>query len=117
MNVSYNLIGLNYLETEEVLKIRQNLDCLYSSAEGTFPGDRSFGLNQDFISMPINIAQNKIALEIIQKTEKYESSVQVKDIEFIFNEQGLTALIILEPSNKIAMIGEGTRNGRNFKNN
>ena len=110
MNVSYELIESNYLEEIEVLKIRQNLDCLYSSAEGTFPGDRSFGLNQDFVSMPMNIAQNKIALEIIQKTEKYESSVQVKDIKFNFHEQGFTVFVILKPSNNNKMAG-GIRNG------
>lgn len=84
MNISYELVGFDYQKATDIERIKRNLNCLYSCVEGTCPGDRSFGLNQDFLSLPLPVVQNKLSLEIIQKTEIYEPLVEVMDIQFSF---------------------------------
>ena len=105
MNVSYELVGFDYQKATDIERIKRNLDCLYSCVEGTCPGDRSFGLNQDFLSLPLPVAQNRLSLEIIQKTEQYEPLVEVMDIQFTFLDGRLRALIRIGPSRNVRMGG------------
>ena len=82
------LDGFGYLSATELEIIKRNLECLYSTAEGTCPGDRSFGLDNSFESYPVNVAQNLFALEVIEKTEEYVSRAVILDISFIYGEDG-----------------------------
>lgn len=82
------LDGFNYLSATEAEEIKRNLEFLYSTAEGTCPGDRNFGLDQSFESYPLPVAQNMFALEIIEKTEQYENRVEISDISFSYKEDG-----------------------------
>lgn len=82
------LDGFSYLSATELEIIKRNLECLYSTVEGTCPGDRSFGLDQSFESYPVNVAQNLFALEVIEKTEEYESRAEILDISFSYEEDG-----------------------------
>ncbi len=92
----FKIIGFDYLNATELEKIQRNLNLLYSTAAGTCPGDRNFGLDQSFESCPTNIAQNLFALEIIEKTEIYESRIEIKDIFYTQEEDGnLTPRIII----------------------
>lgn len=92
----FEIIGFDYLNATELEKIQRNLNLLYSTAAGTCPGDRNFGLDQTFESFPTNIAQNLFALEIIEKTEIYESRIEIKDIFYAQEEDGnLTPRIII----------------------
>lgn len=69
---------------------------LYSTAAGTCPGDRNFGLDQTFESYPTNVAQNLFALEVIEKTEIYEDKAEVLNIEYTQAEDGnLTPKIVI----------------------
>lgn len=77
-----SLVGFDYLNATELEELQRNLSLLYSTAEGTCPGDRNFGLDQSFESCPTNVAQNLFALEVIEKTELYESRAEVIDISF-----------------------------------
>ncbi len=80
--------SFNYLTATVLEEIQRNLGCLYSTAEGTCPGDRRFGLDQSFESYPLNVAQNLFALEVIEKTEEYESRAEILDISFSCTEDG-----------------------------
>lgn len=73
--------------TSEDDEIIQGLRTLYTTPEGTIPLDRSFGLNQDFVGYPTEIAKNMYALEVINKTENYEPRVEV-DVSFEDSEDG-----------------------------
>ena len=68
--------------------IKRCLETLYSTAEGTVPLDRSFGLNNDFVGMPIDVAKNLIAVEITDKTDRYEPRATIKEIIFDAGEDG-----------------------------
>lgn len=77
------MVGFDYLNSTEQQEIKRNLELLYTTAEGTCPGDRSFGLDMSFESCPMAAAQNMVALEIIEKTEIYEPRAEVKNISFL----------------------------------
>ncbi len=83
-----SLDGFDYFTATEIEELQRNLGFLYSTAEGTCPGDRHFGLDQSFESYPLNVAQNLFALEVIDKTEEYESRVEILDISFSYEEDG-----------------------------
>lgn len=90
------IIGFDYLNATELEEMQQNLDLLYSTAAGTCPGDRNFGLDQTFESCPTNVAQNLFALEVIEKTEIYEDKAEILNIEYTQSEDGnLTPKIII----------------------
>lgn len=80
--------GFNYLDATGLEEIQRNLGCLYGTAEGTCPGYRHFGIDQSFESYPLNVAQNLFALEVIEKTEEYESRAEILDISFSYEEDG-----------------------------
>ncbi|WP_167955142.1 lysozyme [Anaerosporobacter faecicola] len=73
--------------TSEDDEIMQGLKTLYTTPEGTIPLDRVYGLNQDFIGYPTELAKNMYALEVINKTEVYEPRVEV-DVSFEDSEDG-----------------------------
>lgn len=90
------IIGFDYLNATELERMQRNLNLLYSTRAGTCPGDRSFGLDQSFESCPTNVAQNLFALEVIEKTEAYESRAEVLDITYEQAEDGnLTPKIVI----------------------
>ena len=66
----------------EVADIKRCLETLYQTAEGTCPLDREFGLNTDFVGMPMDVAKNLFAVEITEKTDRYEPRATVKSINF-----------------------------------
>ena len=90
------IIGFDYLNATELKEMQRNLDLLYSTRAGTCPGDRNFGLEQTFESCPTNVARNLFALEVIEKTEIYESKAEILNIEYTQAEDGnLTPKIIV----------------------
>ena len=61
---------------------------LIPDGRGNVSLDREFGLNTDFVGMPMDVAKSQFAVEIIDKTDRYEPRATVKDINFSFNEDG-----------------------------
>lgn len=70
----------------EIEDIRRCLTTLYTTHEGEQPLDRSFGLNADFLSEPMPVAQSKFALEVVRKTAIYEPRVRVKEVTYTQDE-------------------------------
>lgn len=69
--------------TKEDMDIKRCLDNLYSTRAGSQPMDRDFGIDYDgVVGMPLDVAKNKLALEIISKTEIYEPRVVVDSVDF-----------------------------------
>lgn len=62
--------------------ILNSLQCLYSTVEGTCPMDRAYGLSIECIDKPLPIAKNLYALDVVEKTEKYEPRVEIADVTF-----------------------------------
>ena len=89
-----DFIDFDYMEATVLEEIQRNLKLLYSTAAGTCPGDREFGLDQSFDGCPINIAQNLFALEVIEKTEIYENRAEIQEIDYEYGEDGNMTPII-----------------------
>lgn len=66
---------------EEEQDIKNCLNTLYNTPEGTVALDREFGLNWDVVDLPIPVAINRLVIEITKKTERYEPRIAIKDIE------------------------------------
>ena len=67
---------------DDLEDIKRCVENLYSTRAGTQPLDREFGIDYDgVIGFPLDIAMNQLALEITEKTEKYEPRVAVESVE------------------------------------
>ena len=73
----------------EVADIKRCLETLYQTSEGTCPLDRDFGINISFVGMPADDkTKNLFAVELIDKTERYEPRAKIKDINYAMNAEG-----------------------------
>ncbi len=88
INMTEAVITIDGVAESEVKDIRRCLASLYSVREGEQPLDRNFGLKQDFLDQPVNLAKNMLALEIIEKTRRYEPRVLVEKVDYITSEEG-----------------------------
>ncbi len=84
--ISAEFVGFDYMDSSELEEIKRNIECLLSTPAGTWPGDRNFGINMEYVGMPGPIAQNQIALEITDKIDEYEPRVVVVSITSEHNE-------------------------------
>jgi len=84
-NAVINLRGFAGNEAED---IRRCLTALYSVHTGEQPLDREFGIDCAFLDQPMNIAKNMFALEVIEKTKRYEKRVSVEKVDYRFDKEG-----------------------------
>lgn len=55
---------------------------LYSTRAGSQPLDREFGIDYDgTVGLPLEAAKNRLALEYMEKTERYEPRVKVDSVD------------------------------------
>lgn len=74
---------------EEFADVKRCLETLYSIRAGSQPLDRNLGIDYDsVVGYPLNVAQNMLALEIIEKTNIYEPRVEVESVSFRANTNG-----------------------------
>lgn len=79
----------NGFSLEEFEDIKRCLETLLSIRAGTQPLDRELGIDLDpIVDYPLNVAKNMLALEIIEKVERYEPRVEVRSIDFKTNTDG-----------------------------
>lgn len=78
MSIAYNL---DYSDLDA--DIVRCLNTLYSTRAGSQPMRRDFGIDYDgVVGYPMEVAKNKLALEIIEKTEIYEPRVVVTSVDY-----------------------------------
>ncbi|MCD7862875.1 MAG: GPW/gp25 family protein [Lachnospiraceae bacterium] len=78
--------------TEEFNDIKLCLETLLSIQAGTQPLDRDLGIDTEgILDYPFSVAQNKLAVEIVEKIEKYEPRVKVKSVTFEGSSDGRLA--------------------------
>lgn len=83
-DVEFNIRG-EMAEQEDILRCLRNL---YMTPAGTVPLDRDFGLDQSFMGASIDVAQNLLAVEMIDKTARYEPRASVTEVELTANAAG-----------------------------
>ena len=82
-----DIINVEYAFSSADLKdIRRCIENLYSTRAGSQPLDREFGIDYDgVLGMPTEVAKNQLALEIMDKTARYEPRVSVDFIDFVID--------------------------------
>lgn len=83
-DVEFNIRG-KMEEQEDIIRYLQNL---IMTPAGTVPLDRDFGLDQSFLGYSIDVAQNLLAIEIIEKVARYEPRASVSEVELSSNAEG-----------------------------
>ncbi len=80
----------NGFSQEEYADIQLCLETLLSVRAGSQPLDREFGIDYDgIVGFPVNVAQNMLSLEIMEKVDKYESRVKADHISFQDGKDGV----------------------------
>lgn len=75
---------------EEILR---NVATIIASPKYSVPLDRGFGISNNQLDTPANIAQPKLIMEIIDAVEKYEPRAEITKIEFRTDEARAGILI------------------------
>ena len=66
-------------EMEEVM---QNVYTIITTARGSVPLDRDFGIDTSFLDAPINVAQTLMLTSVIEAVSQFEPRAKVKGILF-----------------------------------
>lgn len=82
MIIDVPIIQFDFSGGAELDEIKRCLHALYSTHAGTQPLDRELGLSMNFLDYPAPIVKNRYALEVIQKTAKYEPRVKVVSVTY-----------------------------------
>ncbi len=73
-------VGFDYLSAGIAAEIQRNVSALIETPEGSCPGDRSYGIPQDFVGLPVNVARNQAALAVIDRLELYEPRAELREV-------------------------------------
>ena len=74
---------------DEFEEIKLCLEMILSVRAGSQPLDRDLGIDvEQIVGYPLDVAQNVLSVEIIEKVEKYEPRVKIDSIEFDIGSDG-----------------------------
>lgn len=80
--VSANTDTLQFGELDTVSSILQNIRVLLSTPKGSVPLYRDFGVDMDFVDLPLPAAEQRARVALKESIEQWESRVTVKSISF-----------------------------------
>lgn len=82
-------VALEGFSPEEFADVKRCLETLCSIRAGSQPLDRNLGIDYDsIVGYPINVAENMLAVEIIDKINIYEPRAEVSSVTFEHNKNG-----------------------------
>ncbi len=86
---TYVNVENNGFSMEEFEDIKLCLETLLSIRAGSQPLDRELGIDLGGTGdAPASVAQNRLAVEIVEKVEEYEPRVKVESVSFAGNADG-----------------------------
>lgn len=86
MNIELDNEGFS---KEEFADVKRCLETLFSIRAGSQPLDRNIGIAYEWVmGYPLNVAENMLALEIVEKVDLYEPRVEVVSVDFEENADG-----------------------------
>lgn len=74
--------ALSLNESEPVAAVLQQVAVLLTTKQGTVPLFREFGLPQNFLDKPVNVAKPLLYLEVKEAIERFVPQVELVNIEF-----------------------------------
>lgn len=95
-------VGFDYMEAGLVAEIKRNVSALIETPEGTCPGDRSYGISQDFIGLPTDVVKNQAAMAVIDKLEIYEPRAELREVTITGDPRNglLTSIFLIGPDDE-----------------
>ena len=88
-------ISFDY-NTSEYDDIIRCLNTLYLTPVGSCALNREFGIDMSILDQPINIAKTLFSVELIEKTERYEPRVRVKEVLYTSEEAKIIPKVVIE---------------------
>lgn len=73
---------VDFVPSDEVREILQNVRTILSTRKGSVPLDRDFGLTWSHIDKPMPVAKMLMRSEVIDCIEKYEPRATVVSVDF-----------------------------------
>lgn len=73
---------LRLCETQERRAILQNVGMILRTAKGTVPGRRDFGVDTDFLDLPLPVAKVRMIGAVREAVETWEPRVRVAGVRF-----------------------------------
>mgnify|MGYP002623587881 CR=1 FL=1 len=70
------------IDESEVEEILRCLRAIILTPAGSAPAYRNFGVNNEILDMPMNMAQTAFTVEVMEKVARYEPRVIVEAVEF-----------------------------------
>lgn len=99
MNANIKLVGFDYEDASIIQEINRNLTVLINTPAGTCAGDRSYGIDGSFVGLPAQIAENRLAIELMEKIPIYEPRAEVLEVSCASDSEGhLVATIMIGPN-------------------
>ena len=65
-----DLEALRFCESDEARSIVQNIAVILTTAKGTAPGDREFGVDMSFLDLPLPVAQVRMIAAVREAGER-----------------------------------------------
>lgn len=95
-------VGFDYMEAGLIAEIKRNVSALIETPEGTCPGDRSYGIPQDFVGLPIDVAKNLAAMAVIDKLRIYEPRAELREVTITGDPQSgsITNIFLIGPDDE-----------------
>lgn len=87
---------LEYIRLDEhdtVSSVLRNVALILATPKGTVPMYRDFGLDREFLDMPVPEAENRMVAPIREAVEEWEPRATVKGINFSRSKDGSGRLI------------------------
>ena len=73
---------VNFAPATTIEEILQNVRTILSTPVYSVPLDRAFGVNADFVDLPLPVAQARLSANIVQAVQKFEPRVEVTQVQF-----------------------------------
>lgn len=77
-----DLEALRFCESDEARSIVQNIAVILTTAKGTAPGDREFGVDMSFLDLPLPAAKVRLIAAVREAVETFEPRVRVTGVTF-----------------------------------
>lgn len=96
-----SLEGIDFTPNTKKAEIIQNVRTIVTTAKGSVPLDRDFGIDTSIIDLPINKVKSLLITNIMQAVAKYESRAKVTRVDFDIKSDG-----VVTPRLKVAIVDE-----------
>ncbi len=100
LDITATNAGINFAPATTLEEIAQNVRMIITTAKGSVPLDREFGIDAKALDKPLAVAQAVLSSEIVSAISKYEPRARVTKIVY----QGKEQEGQLEPTVRIEVV-------------